>query len=244
MSGVGKGETDQAAGAITCDFVPIFDHRQGKFDTLYCFPKMTKTDGSAAADDVLLGEGGGGRVANEKLLIRNMEGTLQAGLHKAKQMAASGDNTKIVIPVNGPALLIKAVAVEFSNICRPLDDAVRQAVIFEATNVVDAKRMSVLDDIAIVLFPFCLTYGIRVLPSMRDFSVCATCNYSGVALDLKNRPWPVKDVSAFLVNFAKATEANRLKAYVHGIATPELMAAAVEAGIRFIDGAAVKGPDR
>jgi len=232
------GET----GVINCDFVPIFDHRHDKFDTLYCFPKMTKADGSLVADDALLGEGSGGRVVNEKLLIKNMEGTLQAGMQKAKQIAASGEDIKIIIPINGLALLVKAVAVEFSNICRPLDDAVRQAVIFEVTNIVDVNRMSFLDDIAIVLFPFCLTYGMRVLPSMRDFSICATCNYSGVALDLKNKPWPAKDVGAHLTNFAKATEANRLKAYVHGIATPELMAAAIEAGVRFIDGAAVKGP--
>lgn len=220
--------------------VPVRDNRTDAWDTLYLRPRLEGAQG-AIEDEALLGLGWEERQRNVKGVTRTMLAVLEAGFGTARRLIDEGaSDTKVIVPLFGAAFVDKSVASAFTEACKAQPRAIHEQIVFEVTGVDDEVAMSWLDEVAIVLYLFCLSYICRVSPRSRNFSFQATCNYAGVSLDLGNKPWPVDRVGPFLAEFAVKCEAARLKAYVHGVGTAELAAAAVAAGVRYMDGAAVR----
>ncbi|MEO5336382.1 MAG: hypothetical protein H7841_05760 [Magnetospirillum sp. WYHS-4] len=195
------------------------------------------------SDDAVLGDGLNGDRVNSALLLSDMSWTTYHGIKKAEELLNQGSDIKVIVPINGVALTYKPIASEFVRLCKSVPERVWSSTIFEVTNVNNVERMSFLDDIAVILYSFCLTFGARILPTCRDLKIYSTCNYSGVALTMGNRPMDVEKIRPFLRDFAERTERCRLKAYLHDIATPEIVDLARETGIRFVDGNVVKSPE-
>ncbi|MFA7429658.1 MAG: hypothetical protein WCZ23_05855 [Rhodospirillaceae bacterium] len=227
--------------AFSMDFLPVLDGRESRVNTLYCRPTARLPDGTFLSDDTLLSSGMAGRTVNDALLIKMMLRTLEMAGVRAALMAKTGDTRKIIIPVNGAALAIPAVAAAFADGCRTFIRDLSQSILFEVTNMDDEKSMGYLDEVAILLYPFCLTYSARILPKTQNFKLYATTNYSGIALHLRDKPWPMKAVGSYFDDLVKRSEANRLKAYCHGLGSVELVEAALAAGVRFVSGPGVKG---
>lgn len=225
---------------FSMDFLPVFDGREGKVNTLYCRPTARMPDGRFLSDEALLAEGLAGRTVNEALLIKTMLRTLEMAAVRAALLAKTGDGRKIIVPVNGAALAIPAVATAFAEGCRTFIRDLGPNILFEATNMDDEKSMGYLDEVAILLYPFCLTYAARILPKTQNLKLYATTNYSGIALHLRDKPWPMKAVGSYFDDLVKRSEANRLKAYCHGLGSTELVDAALAAGVRFVSGPGVK----
>jgi len=166
--------------------------------------------------------------------------TLDMAAARAGLMVNTGDDRKLIVPVNGSALAHKGIASALTERCREFSRDIAQSIIFEVTNAEDDKSMAVLDEIAIILYPFCLTYSARIKPKTQNLKLYAACNYTGIALHLKDKPWPMKAVGGYFEDLTARTESNRLKAYCHGLGTPELVEAALAAGVRFVSGPGVK----
>lgn len=236
----GAADTAREKMPFTVDFLPVYDGRAGRVNTLYCRPSATTPEGGTAADEELLALGTGGRGGMSDVVVRTMLHTLDMAAARAGMMRAGGDGRKLIVPVNGAALARREIASVLTERCRELSREITQALIFEVTNAEDDTSLSVLDEIAIILHPFCLTYSARIKPKTQDLKLYATCNYTGIALHLKDKPWPMKAVGGYFADLTQRTEASRLKAYCHGLGTPELVEAALSAGVRFVSGPGVK----
>lgn len=230
------GAADQAP--LTLDFQPVFDCRHGVVNTYYACPILRGPQRSMSDEDVLV-LGTEGRSLSLGLVQRLMTGIVGGALEKAAALTAEGAGHKVVVPINGWALTHREVASTFTDLCRRYRGDVHQSVIFEITNMTNENRLSHLDDIAIILYPFCLTYTARILPKTQDLKHYAACNYTGISLYLKNKPWPMAALGTYFSDLVRRTEANRLKAYCHGLGSVELTGAAREAGVRFLSGSGV-----
>lgn len=225
---------------FTVDFLPVYDGREERVNTLYCRPSATGPDGRSIADEDLLALGTTGRSLKPDIVTRTMLHTVDMAAARAGMMVNSGDDRKLIVPVNGTALAHRDIASALTERCRELSRDVTQVLIFEVTNAEDDKSLSVLDEIAIILYPFCLTYSARIKPKTQDLKLYASCNYTGIALHLKDKPWPMKAVGGYFEDLTRRAEASRLKAYCHGLGSPDLVDAALNAGVRFVCGPGVK----
>lgn len=225
---------------FSMDFLPVLDRRENQVNTLYCRPTARLSDGRFLSDDALLAAGLEGRNPNESLVTKTMLRTLEMAGVRATLMAKTQDPRKLIVPVNGSALALPNVATAFAGGCRTFIRDHGPSILFEVTNMDDEKSMGYLDEVAILLYPFCLTYSARILPKTQNLKLYATTNYSGIALHLRDKPWPMKAVGSYFEDLVARTETNRLKAYCHGVGSLELVDAALAAGVRFISGPGVK----
>lgn len=222
-------------------YVPVYDNREGQFNTLYCRPRLVLTDGTTLNDDRVLMRGWEEKPRVERI-VADMLPTLTAGFSKAAKLAAEGSETCVIVPVHGMALTHKEIASEFTAACKAFPRESHQRVIFEVLGMTEEQSISFLDDVAIVLYSFCLTYGARVSPKAPNFKYYATCNYTGVSLAMLDREWPADKVRGYFERFVAGAEASRLKSYVHGVGTAEIKAITSECGVRFVSGVAVEEP--
>lgn len=226
--------------SFSMDFLPVFDRRDGCVNTLYCRPTACLVDGRRLDDEDLLAIGMTGRTVNEAAVTKVMVRTLEMASVRANLMASTGDDRKILVPVNGAALSRRSIAGVFTEACRTFTREHTERLLFEATNMDDEKSQAFLDEVAILLYPFCLTYSARALPRTQNFKLYATTNFAGIALHLRDKPWPMKALGTYFADLVDRAEKSRLKAYCHGLGTPELVDAALAAGVRFVSGAGVK----
>jgi hypothetical protein len=236
-----EAASQEGLSGFSMDFLPVFDGREGEVNTLYCRPTARSADGTVVADTDLLALGMSATVPRPRLTVRAMLHTMDMAAARAGLMVNAGDPRKLIVPVNGVALARKDIASALTERCREFGRDVAQTLIFEVTNTETGASLGVLDEIAIILYPFCLTYSARILPKAQDLKLYASCNYAGVALHMKDKPWPMKAVGGYFDDFTARTEAQRLKAYCHGLGTPALVEAALSAGVRFVSGPGV-GP--
>lgn len=123
-------------------------------------------------------------------------------------------------------LALKEVAAEFAVECRQFEDDLKGLLVVEVFNFPMKLDIGLLDDIAVILHAFSPVYLARPNPGWTDFRVFANCNFQGVALDLRNKPWPVDKVAPYLQEFVNSARANRLPVYLHGVATSQIADAA------------------
>lgn len=225
---------------FSMDFLPVLDGRENRVNTLYCRPTARLSDGRFLSDDALLAAGLEGRSRTESVVVKTLLRTLEMAGVRASLMAKTNDPRKLIVPVNGSALAIPAIATAFAEGCRTFIRDLGPSIVFEVTNMDDEKSMGYLDEVAILLYPFCLTYSARILPKTQNLKLYATTNYTGIALHLRDKPWPMKAVGSYFDDLVARTESNRLKAYCHGVGSLELVDAALAAGVRYIAGSGVK----
>lgn len=231
------------APTVEVDFLPVVDTEAGIVSAYYCRPHLGKPDGGILVDEDVLALGTDGQAINDNLVVKTMLATLTAGVAKARKLVLQGSEAKVLLPINGAALIMKQVAAEFANFNRHLEEPVRQSIAYEVTNINDDQKLSYLDDIAIVLYPFCATYGARASLKTANYKVYSACNYNNISINLLDKPWPVQQLETYLQNYANLTGASRLNAYVHGLGTPALAEAAMAAGLRFLSGKGVSVPE-
>lgn len=221
--GLYSGKIDET----DCDFLPVKDFI-GKRRLVTVGPRGTPEPGTDAGDEH--------RAAMDVLSI------LARVKSRLTRMETEGadDAETLVIPLDGPSLANKLVASSFTRFCRTLTNGQRERLMFEVTGVDLTKdSMSLLDDTAIILFMYCSSYIIRVLPKNTNLRLVATNNYAGVSINLRNKPWPVDVVRPHITAFVANAARNRLSTMVHGVATAPLLEAVEAAGARYVDGDAL-----
>lgn len=235
---IGSLYDDAARKGFDLKPVPVFDTRNSVVNTLYFRPTGVDRTIRPVEDEDLLAVGtydlsGGDPIARTMML------TLEAAIEKIPAFLRLAPDVKCIIPVNAALLQNRDTASQFTTFCRTHARHLTSALIFEVVNITGDQGMSHLDEIALLLYPFCLTYSARIAPKTQDLRLYASCNYSGIALDLKGKPWPMKAVGGYFEDLVSRSEQHRLKAYCHGLGSPDLAEAAQQAGIRFLSGPGV-----
>ena len=220
---------------VEANFLPVFDCQNDGISAYYCSPYRTSASGTVR-DEALLSVGMDERSINHAIVQENMIETIRRGVTKATTLQYEGGGEKVIIPINGSALVYKEIATEFTALCKGIQAEILQSVIFEVTNVSDDSSMSFLDEGAIILYLFCHKYSCRISPATLNFSYYATCNYSSVAFSLGNKEWPIEKISGPLRRIGLMAEASRLNVCLHGVATDEIRSAALASKIQYIDG--------
>jgi hypothetical protein len=236
--GLYSGKIDETA----CDFLPVKDFF-GERRLVTVSPRGTPESGTDAGDDEpapmptrTVAPADDHRAAMDVLsILARVKSRLTS-----METESADDAETLVIPLDGPSLANKLVASSFTRFCRSLTDGQREHLMFEVTGVDLTKdSMSLLDDTAIILFTYCSSYIIRVLPKNTNLRLVATNNYAGVSIDLRNKPWPVDVVRPHITAFVANAARNRLSTMVHGIATAPLLEVVEAAGARYVDGVAL-----
>lgn len=223
------------------NFLQVYDGREESCNTLYCYPHATKPSGEVIFDEELLNIGLGEKAVDKTALISGIVLTAKAVHEKLTALSASGDNSKVIVPINGAALAHKDVATEFVSVYKKFSTEMRKCIVFEVTNLTQ-NSMSYADDIALLMYAYCYTYEMRVPLSilnpknLHNFSMFSTCNYSGICISLKNRNWPTSTLFPYLKLFATMTEQSSMKGYIHGVANKETFDYIKTLNIRFVDG--------
>lgn len=219
--------------------LPVVDCRTEAVNTVYLRPTGVDRTITPLVDEELLAVGTYDASGATNTINRTLMLTMEAAVERATALIRQSPDVKCIVPVNGAALHDKDTATQFTNYCRSYARHLSQTLIFEVVCISGSNAMSYLDEIAIILYPFCLTYSARITPKTQDLRLYATCNYSGIALDLKDKPWPMKAVGSYFDDLVRRSEQHRLKAYCHGLGSPELADAARQAGVRYLSGSGV-----
>lgn len=219
--------------------VPVFDTRNDLVNTLYLRPTGVDRTIRPLEDEELLAVGTYDASGIGNTITRTMILTLEAAIEIIPAFLKLSPDLKCIVPLNAAMLHDRHTASLFTTFCRTHARHLAPSLIFEVVNITGEQVMSHLDEIALILYPFCLTYSARIAPKTQNLRLYASCNYSGIALDLKGRPWPMKAVGGYFADLVSRSEQHRLKAYCHGLGTAELADAARQAGIRFISGPGV-----
>ncbi len=221
-----------------CDFIPVIDAMTGETMAYYCRPSGPGADGAALSDEAFLASGSKeDQSLDAAPAITNMRLTLDAAFQKARELAGGGAG--LIAPINGQGLANETMANIFTSVCQENGKDAVGDIVFEVTNASDQATMDFLDELAVVMFPFCKAYTARVPLDVPDVKVYCTCNYAGVAIDLENKPWTGEEVGDRLAALVQMAEGANLKAHVHGIGTEEVLSIAQAAGAHLIDGDAV-----
>ena len=210
----------------------------------YCIPVASdKKGGRTVGGDVLL-EGSRQRALDQKVLAKSTQKFLRDVAGRLRLAANRGEAPRLIVPLNGVALGVRAVAGVFAAECRGLEKAFRDQLVFEIFNLPKDLSPSQVDDIAVLLFSFCRQYLARPNPGTSEFKVFTNCNFSGISLNLQDKPWPVEQLTPFLRDFVQGAEYNRLETYLHGVGTRDVADVAVQCGIGYMDGTAVAEPQK
>lgn len=221
---------------------PIVANGDGNVVAHYCIPVASnKQGGRIFGDDVLL-EGSRQRALDQKTLARSTQKILRDAAGHLRSAANRGEAPRLVVPLNGMALGVRAVADAFATECRDLEKGFRDQLTFEVFNLPKGASLSQVDDIAILLYSFCRQYLARPKPGKPEFKVFANCNFSGISLNLQDKSWPVERLTPFLGDFVEGAKHNRLVTYLHGVGTGDVAEVAVQCGINYMDGKVVADP--
>ena len=207
----------------------------------YCTPAFIEADGTAVIGDDLLIAGSEERVLDQKLISRNILGTIRLVANFLHDCKLKGEEAKIVVPLNATAVSVEAVATEFADGCREFLADNNSQIVFEMVNLPAKFTIDYLDHLGILVFPFCQEYIARPSPAWTDFTIFANCNFQGVSFDLKNKAWPADKIQPHLEKFCQSANLNRLTPYLLGAASSDIQGLANELGFKFVAGKAISG---
>ncbi len=222
------------------------DYRQvvhtvtGEVSTQYCIPGGTGRNGQLLLGDDYLLDGSDGRLLDQALMEARLTTLLKEATKKLSENLASNPGQFVIVPINALALEVESLTTVFGDLCRAIPEDARANLIFEVMNLPRTPQLDVIDNLAILLFPFCRFFIARPQPGCTDFTTFTNCNFQGVCFNLKNKPWPVDKIQPDLAAFKENAFACRMATYLHGCATPEIVAVANGLGFEYLDGSAVE----
>ncbi|MCW8861686.1 MAG: hypothetical protein OQK07_04610, partial [Rhodospirillales bacterium] len=128
------------------------------------------------------------------------------------------------------------VASVYAEHAREIAREYEGVLVMECFDFPKAFSLDIIDELAILLYPFSPVYLARPDLGVTDFTIYANCNFQGVCADLQNKPWPAAKAGEFLMAFSESARARRLSTYVHGVGSTDVSRVVNEASIDFLDG--------
>jgi len=205
----------------------------------YCTLAYIAADGAATFGDALLVAGAEERVLDQKLLTRNILGTIKMVASHLHDCRLKGEEAKVIVPLNAEAVSVGSIASSFTDACRDFLGDYSGQIIFEMMNFPPKFSIDYCDHLGILVYPFCKEYIARPSPAWTDFKLFANCNFQGVSFNLQNKAWPADKIQPHLEKFCQSANLNRLTPYLLGAATSEIQNLAVGLGFKFVAGNAV-----
>ena len=238
-----KTAANGGAAEMWVDCCPVVHTVAREISAEYCIPGGTGRNGQLLLGDDYLLDGSDGRLLDQGLMEARLTTLMKAAAGKLIQNLAADSGKFVIVPLNALALEVESLTKVFGELCRSIPEEARTNLIFEVMNLPRTPPLEMVDNLAILLFPFCRFFIARPQPGCTDFTVFTNCNFQGVCFNLKNKPWPVDKIRPDLAAFKESAFAGRMATYLHGCATPEIVAAANGLGIEYLDGSAVKPGD-
>ena len=225
-------------GELTVVPRPVVYLPEGRVQAFYAVPMKRTSDGEVLIGHDLLAQGVAGERLDHGLLAANARRILNGAALKAKDMVLTGVMAPMIVPLNALALGLTEIASEFTETCREIDDDVRANFVFEVGNFPKKLPLSLIDDLAILMYPFCRYYLARPNVGQLDLKVFANTNFQGVALDFRDKPWPIGKAKPAIEKFFASAQRQRLSTYLHGVGSKEILEAAMACPFDFADGLA------
>lgn len=228
-------------GQLKVHFRPVIDARDRATVAYYCVPYAKTQEDDLMVGDEFVEAGSMGKKLDAEVLSKNVRRLVRSISTQMMTKISLGTDAQVIVPINAEAMTLNSVASALAEECRQVEKAAMSMVTFEAVHFPKGHALSILDDLAILLYPFSDRYIGRPPSGSLDFTSFANTNFAGVTFDLKNKAWPVDKVRPFLENFTTSAKNNRLSTYLHGVGTPEIASLAEELGYDFVDGDAIEG---
>jgi len=223
---------DSASTTLDIVYRPVWETDTTHVDLFYAKP--------------ILRDAAGNELAGDKPLVRQttVEATMQRQVRYLKlafqAMRArfdQGERFRMLVRINSVALATSEAAAEVTDVLRELSTEERQNIIPEIIDFPKSLSLNTLDDITIPLMAFFDSWFAQPEKEQTDFTPFANLNYSGVALDLSDKPIDLKLAGKVFQLFAQRASHRRLPTWVLGIPTPELAKVARISGINTLSGA-------
>ncbi len=147
-----------------------------------------------------------------------------------------GDRFRMLLRINSVALATPQAASEVTEALRVLSSDERKLIIPEIIEFPLSLSMNTLDEITIPLMAFFETWLAQPEKEHSDFTPFANLNYSGVTLDLFDKPLDLKLAAKVFQLFAQRSSHRRLPTWLMGIPSQELAKLARIAGMSVLSG--------
>lgn len=148
-----------------------------------------------------------------------------------------GERFRMLVRINSLALATSEAAAQVTETFRTLSREERAHIIPEILEFPKSLSLNTLDDITIPLMAFFDTWIAHPEKQQSDFTPFANLNYSGVSLDLFDKPMDLKLASKVIQLFTQRASHRRLPTTIHGLATPQLAKLARIANADVLSGA-------
>lgn len=203
-------------------------------------PEIEGADAAMSGDAFLIA-GSTQRVLGQALMASNLSKMLGHVERFINKISVDGKSATVIVPINVLGLGLSRFANVFAEKCRDMHNNSEGKLVFELFNFPEKFSLDYLDNLSILVFPFCRHYIARPRPGWTNFTIFTNCNFQGVSFHLMGKAWPVDQIKPHLQTFCASAGAGRLHTYVHGIANQAIDKAARSAGFTYLNGTGVRG---
>ncbi|NQV56131.1 MAG: hypothetical protein HQ503_09765 [Rhodospirillales bacterium] len=232
-----------ASKGITTEFWPLVVSGAPAENLFYCVAELTNSSGKVLRGDDALIAGSTERVLDQARLTNTVTEVLVNTRKFLKSRSADGKSATAVVPINAVALSLDSFATAFAKGCRQIAKNTNGKLVFELSNLPGQISLDYLDNLSILMFPFCRHYIARPNPAWTDFSIFTNCNFQGISFHLKDKAWPTDQIQPHLEKFCRSALENRLDPYIHGVENEAILNVARRAGFKYLDGSGVHPPE-
>lgn len=164
-------------------------------------------------------------------------GRAASGLH---DLISNGGQTQLIVPVNFNSMNIPARRKRYLKLCEDIPTAYRRFLLFEIGNIPAGTPGGRIMELAVSLKAYAHGILIESSPAAAvDLVERAGSAIIGVSTHVDQLCGPASDAGARLRRFVTDMKARNLSAVLHGVNTAELVQAAADAGVTYMDGPAV-----
>ena len=173
----------------------------------------------------------------EDFWVKN-EIVIKEGMDGLKVAIKKGLNTKLLIPVHAEVAAKKATARELLALFKTYDERLRKRVMVDVVGLEADVSMDMMEDVTIPLMAVTDKMVAQSPQGMDDFKIFSNLNYIGMSLDLLDKDWSGEELGEMLDSFALNSRHWRLRPFVTGVKTPNIMSAVMDIGPYGVDGRA------
>lgn len=212
-------------------FRPIQTEQNKLMEFYRCVPVYRMPDDTFADAPQALRKG----ERAEDFWVKN-EIVVKEGMDGLKVAVKQGLNTKLLVPVHAEVAAKKATARELLALFKTYDERLRKRVMVDVVGLEADVSMDMMEDVTIPLMAVTDKMVAQAPRGMDDFKIFSNLNYLGMSLDLLDKDWGGEELGELLDSFALNSRHWRLRPFVTGVKTPDILNAVRDIGPYAIDG--------
>ena len=209
--------SEPAGAALDIVYRPVWEIDHAPVDLFYAKPILRLANGEPAPNIMPLV-----RLDTVEATMKRQVKYLTQAFEAMALRFERGERFRLMVRVNSVSVATGEAASEVASAFRLLDKEQRKHVVVEVSDFPKNLSLDNMDDITIVLMPFCDTMVARPAQDMTDYTLFANLNYAGVVLDLADKPIDLKLAGQLFKLFASRADARRLPMWMLGLPTSSI----------------------